>query len=199
MSSSKLIRQLKNSTLKTLSILNSAFLVRVERNVIDLPALFFLPPVVEKDPDFWNNKDESFLKHKWNKNDLNKNVAKHVIYFLGDGMGISTLMASRKYKGGEGLELSHEKFPYSGLSKTYCTNTQVADSACSATSYLCRVKGNYGTIGLNGAVIQGYCLGQNSSVNHVELITKHAQEFGMRTDINNKDELDNDIDYNIID
>lgn len=149
----------------------------------DLPALFFTPPVLEKDSDFWNNNAESFLKQQLNKNHLNKNVAKNVIYFLGDGMGISTIMASRVFKGGEELELSFEKFAYSGLSKTYCTNTQVADSACSATSYLCGVKGNYGTIGLNGAVIQGDCLGQNKSANHVDSIIKHAQDFGMRTGI----------------
>ena len=149
----------------------------------DLPALKFLPPVIEQDPGYWINKAENILKQQLNKNRLNKKVAKNVIFFLGDGMGISTLMASRMFKGGEELELSFEKFPYSGFSKTYCTNTQVADSACSATSYLCGIKANYGTIGLNAAVLQGDCLGQNNTANHVDSILKHAQDNGMRTGI----------------
>lgn len=149
----------------------------------DLPALQFIPPIIEQDPDYWNNKAENTLRNQLNKNRLNRKVAKNVIFFLGDGMGISTLMASRMFKGGEELELSFEKFPYSGLSKTYCTNTQVADSACTATSYLCGIKANYGTIGLNAAVLQGDCVGQNNTANHVDSIIKHAQDSGMRTGI----------------
>lgn len=94
---------------------------RVKR---ELPSLQFQPPTIEKDPDFWNNKAENILKKQLNKNRLNKKMAKNVIYFLGDGLGISTLMPTRMYKGGEELELSFEKFPYAGLSKTYCANTQ---------------------------------------------------------------------------
>lgn len=149
----------------------------------DLPELHFMSPLIEQDPDFWNNKAENILKNQLNKNRLNKNVARNVIFFLGDGMGISTQMASRMFKGGEELELSFENFPYSGLAKTYCTNTQVADSACSATSYLCGVKGNYGTIGLSAAVLQDDCIGQNNSVNHVQSIIKHAQDYDMRTGV----------------
>lgn len=149
----------------------------------DLPSLNFWPPKIEQDPDYWNNKAAETLRVQLNKNHLNKNVARNVIFFLGDGMGISTLMASRVLKGGEGEELSFEKFPYSGLAKTYCTNTQVADSACSATSYLSGVKGNYGTIGLTAAVLQGECLGQNSTSNHVDSIIKLAQDSGLRTGI----------------
>lgn len=90
----------------------------------ELPSLHFQPPDLERDADFWNNKAENILKKQLNKNRLNKRMAKNVIFFLGDGLGIATLMASRMYKGNEAEELSFEKFPYSGLSKTYCTNTQ---------------------------------------------------------------------------
>lgn len=149
----------------------------------DLPTLHFTPLTIEQDPDFWNNKAENILKQQLNKNYLNKNMARNIIFFLGDGMGISTQMASRMFKGGEELELSFEKFPYSGLSKTYCVNTQVADSACSATSYLGGVKANYGTIGLSAAVLQDDCIGQSNEVNHVDSIFKNAQDNGMRTGI----------------
>ena len=50
-------------------------------------------------------------------------VAKNVILFLGDGMGVSTVTAARIFKGqkkgqpGEEQELSFEKFPHIALSK----------------------------------------------------------------------------------
>jgi alkaline phosphatase len=58
-------------------------------------------------------------------------VAKNVILFIGDGMGMSTITAARIYKnqlaGGYGEEngLSFEEFPFIGLSKTYEVNYQV--------------------------------------------------------------------------
>lgn len=41
--------------------------------------------------------------------------------FLGDGMSFPTIAATRMYMGGEEMELSFEKFPYTGFSKVfYC-------------------------------------------------------------------------------
>ena len=53
----------------------------------------------------------------------NTNVAKNVILFVGDGMGISTVTASRILKGqmqgkpGEETVLAWEEFPHVALSK----------------------------------------------------------------------------------
>lgn len=50
-------------------------------------------------------------------------MAKNVIFFLGDGLSISTLAATRLYVGqqnrmpGEETVLSFEEFPYVGLAK----------------------------------------------------------------------------------
>jgi alkaline phosphatase len=60
--------------------------------------------------------------------------ARNVILFLGDGMGITTVTASRILEGqqrgqlGEENILSFEKFPYTALIKTYNTDAQT-DSA----------------------------------------------------------------------
>jgi alkaline phosphatase len=60
-----------------------------------------------------------------------RNVAKNVILFIGDGMGMSTITATRIYKnqlkGGLGEEngLSFEYFPVVGLAKTYEVDYQV--------------------------------------------------------------------------
>lgn len=64
---------------------------------------------------------------------VNENIAKNAILFLGDGMSVPTLAATRVYIGGEEKFLSFEEFPYVAMSKTYCVDKQVADSACTAT------------------------------------------------------------------
>lgn len=75
-----------------------------------------------------------FVKQQSNKFDaINENIAKNVIMFLGDGMSVPVLAATRVYMGGEKESLSFEKFPFVAMSKTYCVNAMIADSACSAT------------------------------------------------------------------
>lgn len=146
-----------------------------------MPMLKFDADNIEQDGDYWNNVAQNILRNQLNKNRLNKNKAKNIIMFLGDGMSIPTLTAARVYMGGENMELSFEKFPYSGLSKTYCANTQVADSACTATAYLSGVKANYATIGLTAAAQLGDCKAENETSNHVHSIAKWAQDNNMAT------------------
>lgn len=82
-----------------------------------MPPITFTAPTLEKDGDYWGNLAQDTLRVQLQKNVLNKNVAKNIIMFLGDGMSIPTLAATRIYMGGEEKELSFEKFPYNGLSK----------------------------------------------------------------------------------
>lgn len=82
-----------------------------------MPEIQFDAPAIEKDGDYWGNVAQDILKIQLQKNVLNKNVARNIIMFLGDGMSIPTLAATRIYMGGESQQLSFEKFPYSGLSK----------------------------------------------------------------------------------
>lgn len=83
----------------------------------DMPPITFNAPDLEKDGDFWQNSAQDKLKIQLQKNMLNKNIARNIIMFLGDGMSLPTITATRVYMGGEEKELSFEKFPYSGLSK----------------------------------------------------------------------------------
>lgn len=114
----------------------------------------------------------------------NTNKAKNIIFFLGDGMSLTTITASRIYQGqragtlGENNEFFMDKFPYVGLSKTYCVNKQVADSACSSTAYLSSVKANYGTIGVTAKVQLNDCDASNIKENHVTPITELALAEG---------------------
>jgi alkaline phosphatase len=115
---------------------------------------------------YWIKNGQKAVKERLARK-INTNMAKNVILFLGDGMSIPTISAARVYIGGEEQKLSFDEFPYTGLSKTYCTDQQVADSACSATAYLGGVKSNYGTIGVTGSVKRDDCPAMRNTSNHV--------------------------------
>lgn len=76
----------------------------------------------EETADFWREKAEQSL-HEQLKKTHNKNVAKNLILFLGDGMSTTTVSAAGIYFGqvngqrGEESLLSFEKFPYLAFSK----------------------------------------------------------------------------------
>lgn len=96
------------------------------RSKRDMPKLMvpikFMAPDLERDGDYWSNVAQDKLRIQLQKNMLNKNIARNIILFLGDGMSIPTQTATRVYMGGEERELSFEKFPYSGLSKVSANN-----------------------------------------------------------------------------
>ena len=106
----------------------------------------------------------------------------------------------KKGQTGEEEQLNFDKFPYTALSRvifanqyinskhelfytkasnrfrqTYCTDSQVADSACSATAYLCGVKTDIDTIGIDYNVEYKNCDTQNVPANQVDSIMDLAQ------------------------
>uniref|UniRef100_A0A8W8L2U8 Alkaline phosphatase, tissue-nonspecific isozyme n=1 Tax=Magallana gigas TaxID=29159 RepID=A0A8W8L2U8_MAGGI len=111
---------------------------------------------------FWRSEAQTALQDSL-KNQPVVGVAKNVIIFLGDGMGVSTVTGGRILKGqlqnktGEETVLSWEKFPNVALSKTYNQDHQTPDSAGTATAYLCGVKTNMGTIGVDAQIVRGHC------------------------------------------
>ncbi|KAI1890559.1 hypothetical protein AGOR_G00154930 [Albula goreensis] len=139
-------------------------------------------PEKEKDPAYWNKWAQRTLHDALQLQELNKNVAKNLILFLGDGMGVPTITAARILKGqlsgvsGEESQLEMDKFPYVALSKTYNTNAQVADSAGTATAYLCGVKANEGTVGVTAAAVRSQC--NTTSGNEVTSILRWAKDAG---------------------
>ncbi|MEY4249043.1 MAG: hypothetical protein RJA87_676 [Pseudomonadota bacterium] len=93
----------------------------------------------------------------------NRRKAKNVILFVGDGLGISTIVAARIHEGqsrgvdGVSNSLSFEALPYLALSKTYSHDTMVTDSAASASAMLTGVKTRNGAIGVDGTVVPNDC------------------------------------------
>lgn len=68
--------------------------------------------------------------------------AKNIIFFLGDGMGPSTITASRIYKYGEDGSLNMDKLERTARVKTYSNDAQTTDSAPSMAAYMTGVKMN---------------------------------------------------------
>lgn len=111
--------------------------------------------------------------------------AKNVILFIGDGMGPSTVTAARIWEGqsrgvdGESNVLSFERLPYLALQKTYSVDTQVVDSAASASAMLTGVKTRNGVLGLNGRPAKGDCLASRGA--EVATLAEIARAAGKAT------------------
>lgn len=136
----------------------------------------------ELNSNYWVEKAQKTIADKLKTlNNINEKKAKNIIMFLGDGMSVHTLTATRAFIDDVSTELSFEKFPYFGLSKTYCVNRQVADSACTATAYLSGVKANYGTIGVNAEVPRYDCTKGEDTSTHTESIASWAQKANKAT------------------
>ncbi|MBX9901052.1 MAG: alkaline phosphatase [Burkholderiaceae bacterium] len=79
--------------------------------------------------------------------------AKNVIFFLGDGMGPSTVTAARIYKYGEDGSLTMDKIERTARIKTYSNDAQTTDSAPSMAAYTTGVKMNNEVIAMSAETI----------------------------------------------
>ncbi|WP_179952296.1 alkaline phosphatase [Marinicella rhabdoformis] len=112
--------------------------------------------------------------------------AKNIIFFVGDGMSLATITASRIYQGqqkgedGEENLLSFEKFPYTALSKTYNTNLQTPDSAGTMSAMITGIKTKAGAISVDERVQIGEC---GPKAHHTTSLLTEAELAGFRTGI----------------
>nr|WP_242404683.1 alkaline phosphatase [Janthinobacterium agaricidamnosum] len=74
---------------------------------------------------------------------------KNVIFFLGDGMGLTTMTAARIYAVGEDGELAMDTLPETAFVKTYSNDAQVTDSAPSMAAYMTGIKMNNEVISMS--------------------------------------------------
>jgi alkaline phosphatase len=77
--------------------------------------------------------------------------AKNIIFFLGDGMGPTTITAARIYKGGEDSLLNFERLERTARIKTYSNDFQTTDSAPSMGAYMTGIKINNDVISMKDA------------------------------------------------
>jgi alkaline phosphatase len=111
--------------------------------------------------------------------------------FIGDGMGISTVAASRIFegqsqpgnRGGEEHSLSFEKFPHLALSKTYQVNQQTPDSAPTMSSMMTGVKTNDGELSVGANVARSELSGKVIEDNKTITLLEQAEDRGMSTGV----------------
>ena len=141
-------------------------------------------------PKFWIDSGKASLD-KADRIANNKKKAKNGILFIGDGMGISTVAASRIFegqsqpgnRGGEEHSLSFEKFPHVALSKTYQVNQQTSDSAPTMSSMMTGVKTNDGELSVGAIVPRGELSGKVIDDNKTMTLLEQAEDRGMSTGI----------------
>lgn len=95
--------------------------------------------------------------------------AKNVIFFLGDGMGPTSVTAARLYKVGEAGSLSMDTLDHTARIKTFSNDAQTTDSAPSMAAYMTGVKMNNEVISMSAdtqAVAPGKDANGNKTVNN---------------------------------
>jgi alkaline phosphatase len=73
--------------------------------------------------------------------------ARNVIFFVGDGMGVSTVTATRVFSVGVAGQLVLDQFPYTALSRTYSADSITPDSAPTMSAMMSGVNTNQSVIG----------------------------------------------------
>lgn len=150
----------------------------------DVPELFQTKRV--ETSETWRRDGEAFVERGKNKKNFGKR-AKNIILFVGDGMGVTTLTASRILEGqlrgesGEENHLSFEQFPSLALSKTYSVNQQTSDSAPTMSAIISGVKTDEGIISVNQNVVAGDY--RTVKGNETKTLLEMAEERGLSTGI----------------
>jgi alkaline phosphatase len=73
--------------------------------------------------------------------------ARNVIFFVGDGMGVSTVTATRIFSVGVAGQLVVDQFPYTALSRTYSQDSITPDSAPTMSAMMTGVNTNQSVLG----------------------------------------------------
>ncbi|WP_290869094.1 alkaline phosphatase [Aquabacterium sp.] len=115
--------------------------------------------------------------------------AKNVIFFVGDGMGISTQTAARILEGqlngktGEENRLSFETLPYSALSKTYSWDQQTSDSAPTMTAMITGYKTRESMLSVNHTTARFECDGNVIATKSLPTMLELAAAYGKATGV----------------
>ena len=94
-----------------------------------------------------------------------------VIFMIGDGTGIAQLYSGQLHEVGPEGRMHVQRFPITGLIKTFAADNLITDSAAGATAYSCGIKTNNGVIA------------QDTNGNDCVTLLEFAQQKGMATGI----------------
>jgi alkaline phosphatase len=138
-----------------------------------------------KNKFYWYNRNYELIKQKiasFNLKPENLPRVKNVILFVGDGMGLTTVTASRTYKQqktkNEEAKLAIDDFPATTFVKTDTANSQISESAAAATALFCGVKTNFENLGVDASAGKDACSNIES---HTSSIISWAQSRNLKT------------------
>lgn len=147
----------------------------------------FYPVKRQESADTWLRDGKAAIERAKQTKPITKK-AKNVILFIGDGMGVSTLTATRILEGqlkngssGEENRLSFEEFPYSAFSKTYSANQQTSDSAPTMSAIITGVKTDEGVLSVNQNIVRGDY--KTVKGNETKSFLEYAEDAGKSTGI----------------
>ena len=118
----------------------------------------------------------------------------NVIFFLGDGMGMTTMTAARIYAVGEDGELTIDTLPETAFVKTFSNDAQVTDSAPSMSAYMTGTKMNNEVISMSSDTVanspiadaNGNLLGNNCGASNgksMPTLLEQAKAKGLSTGV----------------
>lgn len=144
--------------------------------------------VNKQDAEYYINRGQTRLTAEQARQAIAAGTAKNVILFIGDGMGVSTVTATRIFNGqlngvdGESSSLYMESLPYLAMSKTYSSNQQTADSAPTATAMVSGVKTKEGYLSISNTIKKNDAAACDGSKN-LGTIAELAESVGMSTGV----------------
>ena len=127
------------------------------------------------------------MTQDWTDTEKRPATARNLVFFLGDGMSVTTLTAGRIFQGqqqgktGEEHFLSFETFPHSAVIKTYNTNQQTPDSAGTMTALMTGVKTRAGAISIGPEQPRSTCAG--SDQHRLKTLFEWAEAQGYATGV----------------
>ncbi|XP_054710229.1 alkaline phosphatase-like [Uloborus diversus] len=144
----------------------------------------FIVSCETQDRKYWYEQAKAHLMRNLRDSE-NTAVARNIILFIGDGMGLTTVTTARILRGqmdgktGEENRLAFEAFQHVALAKTYNVDSQVGESGACATALLCGVKGRFETVGLDDGGVYNRC--DSSLGSRVPSLAEWAQAEGKST------------------
>jgi alkaline phosphatase len=108
--------------------------------------------------------------------------AKNVVLFIGDGMGISTISATRVLSVGVSGNLVMDQFPHSALSRTADADHITPDSASTMTSMMTGVNANSGVLGFGAETEFGDFNGDGDG-QRLSTALERAKQRGMKVGV----------------
>lgn len=138
-----------------------------------------------RDKFYWYDRNYELIKQKlsyFNLKQENLVRVKNVVFFVGDGMGLTTITASRVLKrqrsGNADDKLAFDDFPATALIQTDIAESQISESAAAATALFCGVKTTFESLGVDETAGEQVC---SHPETHVPSIFSWAQSQNIKT------------------